>query len=156
MKTRNELNPYAILANVQTVLQQVQDFPQILDKLSAEDKNKFYGLIEQLQQQFSLENIQPEGLFIAANNFLTEIENKAEFRTIFSAQVISQEALQDLQESRKRLINKYAPKELTDLLNLSPMDAIRNSIITISEFQRKQQEPKEKNDGRNDEDTSRK
>ena len=151
MKTRNELNPYAILANVQTVLQQVQDFPQILDKLSAEDKNKFYGLIEQLQQQFSSHKDKPEELLSAANTFLTEIENKKEFRQVFLSEKITEVELQSLQEDRQRSINQYSLQKITDELDLRPMDPILNSITTIFEFRLSQEEHKEKMNGRQDE-----
>lgn len=155
MKTRNDLNPNDILVNVQIILQQIQDFPQILDKLSDNDRNKFYDLLDQLQQQFSIHKDKPAELLSEVNDFLTEIENKIEFRQIFSAQDISEKDLLDLQESRKRSINKYDPKELTDMLDLNPMDSIRNSITTISEFHGKQKELKEKKNERNDEDNSR-
>lgn len=155
MKTRDDLNPNDILVNVQIILQQIQDFPQILDKLSDNDRNKFYDLLDQLQQQFSIHKDKPAELLSEVNDFLTEIENKIEFRQIFSAQDISEKDLLDLQESRKRSINKYDPKKLTDMLDLNPMDSIRNSIITISEFHGKQKELKEKKNERNDEDSSR-
>jgi len=151
MKTRNDLNPNDILVNVQIILQQIQDFPQILNKLSNNDQNKFYDLLGQLQQQFSSHKDKPEELLSAANTFLTEIENKKEFRQVFLSEKITEVELQSLQEDRQRSINQYSLQKITDELDLRPMDPILNSITTIFEFRLSQEEHKEKMNGRQDE-----